>query len=61
MSMREYFEQVHSAMEAFWEGLVRFAATVSEAAILLALYLTWPLWAIPYAIIRYRKEKDHGK
>ena len=47
MSMREYFKRVHSAMEDFMHLAATVGEAVTTATILLALYLTWPLWAIP--------------
>ena len=54
--MREYFEHAYEGFCNSVEQMVIFAQYISEAAKVLAVYITLPLWVIPYAI--YKKWKE---
>lgn len=55
--MREYFEH---AYEGAICSLQIFAATMLTVAQVLFVYITLPVWIIPYAIYRKVRDAGHG-
>ena len=53
--MRKYLARVYNSFCSSMKEFAYFASLLGEAAILVALSLTLPLWAIPYAIYRRLK------
>ena len=53
--MRKYFERVYKGFCASMEELMYFASVLAEAAKLMVVGLTLPLWFIPYVIYKRMK------
>lgn len=54
--MREYFEHAYQTFCNFLEAFMEFAVIISGTAMLILIYLTLPVWFIPYAICKKLKE-----
>lgn len=53
--MRKYFEHAYKGFCIGVSELLYFASVLGEVALIIAIYITLPLWIIPYSI--YRKKK----
>ena len=53
--MKKYFEHAYEGFCNSMEPFVHLTQVMGEVAKILFVYITIPLWVIPYAIIRARR------
>ena len=56
--MREYFEHAYQTVCTFLEAFMEFAVIIAGVAMVILIYLTLPVWFIPYAICKKLKERS---
>ena len=53
--MRQYFEHIYEGFCGSVRSLIDLAEIIAEASKVIFVYITMPIWIIPYAIWRNRK------
>lgn len=56
--MRKYFEKAYQAFCYIGESLLELVGVLAEIAMVAFIYLTVPVWIIPYAICKKLKERS---
>jgi hypothetical protein len=56
--MKEYFEHAYEGFCNSFSSPCDFAEAIAEAAKIACVYITVPLWIIPYAIIKKKRKKE---
>lgn len=54
--MREYFEHAYEGFCNSMEPFLHFAQCIGEVGKVIFVYITIPVWIIPYAIIKNSKK-----
>lgn len=56
--MKEIFEHAYKGFLESTRNFYEFICSLGNAVLILAIYLTLPLWIVPYAIHKHRKGDD---
>ena len=56
MGMRKYFDHAFEGFCNSMEQYVLFAVNIAKVVIIAVIYITIPIWIIPYCIFTGRKE-----